>query len=62
MPESIMEDVVIMIDDLDDPETVHLTDWEATFLDNLMKLVDDGHLPNMNQVIKLRQIHAERVR
>lgn len=61
MPGTLMEEIEDMIDELDDPEAVSLTTWEATFLDDLMKLTADGRLPSMNQVIKLRQIHAERV-
>ena len=50
------------MDELDDPDSVYLNDWEATFLDSLMKQVDGGKELSDTQVAKLKEIHALRVR
>ena len=55
-------EVTRMMDELDDPDSVYLNDWEATFLDSLMKQVDDDKELSDAQVAKLKEIHTLRVR
>ena len=51
-----------LLDELDDPDHVHLTDWEINFIDSLLKHTDKGKTLSEKQAKILVKIHKDRVR
>jgi hypothetical protein len=49
-----------LLDDIDTNGT-GLTDWEADFVDDMLKKTDDGYGPTNREAEKLCQIHEDRV-
>lgn len=45
-----------MLDDLDQPEEHTLTDWEADFLDSMLKLNRPGAMLTDNQAATIRRL------
>jgi len=51
-----------MLDDLDRPNEVWVSGWEADFIDSLMLQVDAGRAPTEKQAAMLTKIHKEKCR
>lgn len=54
------EQLVSMADDIDQHGR-GLTDWEAEFLDNMMRLIEDNHDLTQKQGLTLEGIYRDRV-
>lgn len=56
-----LEEVAGLLDDIDD-EGQGLTDWEAEFIDRMLKRTEERQGLFLGQAKKIRQIHGERVK
>ena len=56
-----LEEVQCMIDDIDIVGR-GLTDWEASYLDKMLKLTNNDKMPTAEQIAKLEEIYKARCR
>jgi len=57
-----LDEILGLLDDLDDPGSVYLNDWEVNFIDSIMEQIDDGHGLTTTQIDKLKEIHEKRAK
>lgn len=55
------EEALALLDEIDQPDFVWLTDWEADFVDSLLKRCEEGRNPTDKQESILRRIYTEKV-
>jgi hypothetical protein len=54
-----LDAIISMLDDID-AIGVGVTEWEAEFVDRMLKLTDADKCPTSDQIAKIMQIHEER--
>lgn len=60
MSEYTIDEIKGLLDDIDNAR--YVSDWEAEFIDKMMKMTDAGQMPSGGQIIKIMNIYAERVK